>query len=140
MLEHSIQLVGIIAAGIAGTYSNNSRCIIMILSNIPPLVSALIVYYVLDSQTLTRLGGVYHLFSYTISIHPSYEYGRSNFSDILRKTSAAAGSSSPTLRATWSRHSFVDSEALCYQMGSVEVCILCAGAQSDWDLAQCDIY
>lgn len=90
----------------------------MILSNIPPLVGALIIYYVPDSQKLTRLGGVYLLFTCTISYIMVMSMVASNFAGMSRKTSVAAGMflaySAGNLVAP---QLFIDSEAPRYQTG-----------------------
>ncbi|KAM0262928.1 hypothetical protein ACHAQJ_001521 [Trichoderma viride] len=91
MPEHAIQLFCVIIAGIAGTYLKNSRCIVIVLSNIPPLVGSFIVYYVPASEKLTRLAGVYILFTNTISYIMVLSLVASNFAGMSRKTTVAAG-------------------------------------------------
>ncbi|KAL7782925.1 major facilitator superfamily domain-containing protein [Trichoderma ceciliae] len=107
MPEHAIQLVGVIVA-----------CIIIVLSNIPPLVGSLIVYYVPASDKLTRLAGVYILFTNTISYIMVLSLVASNFAGMSRKTTVSAGIflaySAGNLVAP---SLFIDSEAPLYPTG-----------------------
>lgn len=80
-----------ILRGIAGSYLKNFRCIVIVLSNIPPLVDSLIVYYLPASDKLTRLAGVYILFTNTISYIMVLSLVASNFAGMSRKTTVSAG-------------------------------------------------
>jgi hypothetical protein len=63
----------------------------MALSNIPPLIGSLIIYYEPSSHELTRLAGVYILFTNTISYIMVLSLVASNFAGMSRKSTAAAG-------------------------------------------------
>ncbi|KAL7930652.1 major facilitator superfamily domain-containing protein [Trichoderma chlorosporum] len=118
MPEHAIQLFGVIVAGIMGSYLKNARCIVIVLSNIPPLVGSFIVYYVPTSEKLTRLAGVYILFTNTISYIMVLSLVASNFAGMSRKTAVSAGIflaySAGNLVAP---NLFIDSEAPLYSTG-----------------------
>ncbi|KAL7781774.1 major facilitator superfamily domain-containing protein [Trichoderma afarasin] len=118
MPEHAIQLFSVIVAGIVGSYIGNARCVVIILSNIPPLVGSLIVYYVPASDKLTRLAGVYILFTNTISYIMVLSLVASNFAGMSRKTAVSAGIflaySAGNLVAP---QLFIDSEAPLYPTG-----------------------
>ncbi|UKZ76823.1 hypothetical protein TrVFT333_004538 [Trichoderma virens FT-333] len=118
MPEHAIQLFSIILAGIIGSYLRNARCVVIALSNIPPLVGSLIVYYVPASSKLTRLAGVYILFTNTISYIMVLSLVASNFAGMSRKLAVSAGIflaySAGNLVAP---HLFIDSEAPLYPTG-----------------------
>lgn len=90
----------------------------MILSNIPPLIGALLIYYVPESHKLTRLGGVYLLFTCTISYIMAMSLVASNIAGMSRKTTVSAGMflaySAGNLVAP---QLFIDSEAPRYQTG-----------------------
>ncbi|KAL6806286.1 major facilitator superfamily domain-containing protein [Trichoderma sp. SZMC 28013] len=110
MPEHAVQLFSVIVA--------NARCVVIILSNIPPLVGSLIVYYVPASDKLTRLAGVYILFTNTISYIMVLSLVASNFAGMSRKTAVSAGIflaySAGNLVAP---QLFIDSEAPLYRTG-----------------------
>jgi hypothetical protein len=105
MPEHAVQLSSIIIAyatshesegpiltsrsGVAGSYLTNFRCIVMVLSNIPPLVGSFIIYYEPSSAKYTRLAGVYILFTNTISFVMVMSLVASNFAGMTRKTTVS---------------------------------------------------
>ena len=62
----------------------------MILSNIPPLVGSLLINEVPTSHKLTRLAGVYILFTNTISYIMVMSMVASNFAGMSRKTTLSA--------------------------------------------------
>ncbi|KAL7927975.1 major facilitator superfamily domain-containing protein [Trichoderma austrokoningii] len=107
MPEHAIQLFAVIVA-----------CLVIVLSNIPPLVGSLIVYYVPASDKLTRLAGVYILFTNTISYIMVLSLVASNFAGMSRKTTVSAGIflaySAGNLVAP---NLFIDKEAPLYPTG-----------------------
>ncbi|KAL6908790.1 major facilitator superfamily domain-containing protein [Trichoderma evansii] len=107
MPEHAIQLFAVVVA-----------CIVIVLSNIPPLVGSLIVYYVPASDKLTRLAGVYILFTNTISYIMVLSLVASNFAGMSRKTTVSAGIflaySAGNLVAP---NLFIDSQAPLYPTG-----------------------
>ena len=61
----------------------------MIISNIPPLIGSFIVYYEPTEKKLTRLAGVYILFTNTISFLMCMSMIASNFAGMTRKTTVA---------------------------------------------------
>lgn len=105
-------------SGIAASYIRNCRCIVMILSNIPPLVGALLINYEPTSHKLTRLAGVYILLTMTISYIMVMSMVASNFAGMSRKTTVSAGMfiaySAGNLVAP---QLFISSEAPRYQTG-----------------------
>ncbi|KAF2095306.1 MFS general substrate transporter [Rhizodiscina lignyota] len=118
MPEHAIQLTSIIVAGIMGSYLKNSRCVVMILFNIPPLVGSFLIYYEPTSHMHTRLAGVYILLTNTISYIMVMSLVASNFAGMTRKTTVAAGIflfySAGNLTAP---QLFIDAEAPRYPTG-----------------------
>lgn len=90
----------------------------MILSNIPPLVGAFLISEEPTSHKLTRLAGVYILFTCTISYIMVMSMVASNFAGMSRKTTVSAGMfiaySAGNLVAP---QLFISSEAPRYQTG-----------------------
>lgn len=79
------------SSGLCCHYIKNGRCLVMIISNIPPLVGCFMIYFLPSEDKLTRLSGTWIFATNTISYIMIMSLVASNVAGYTRKLTVGAG-------------------------------------------------